>query len=103
MTDEVIEIPRCCSSRIQSEVACRAALRPFTVPAIWDGASEQQQLLRQCGLASVRMADDGERASALDFIRDFVNRHQLNSRHMALTEVHNSSKRWISRPRKTAG
>src|SRR5580658_4778840 len=34
MTDEVIEIPRCCSSRIQSEVACRAALRPLTVPAI---------------------------------------------------------------------
>src|SRR5690242_10563164 len=34
MTDEVTEIPRCCSSRIQSEVAWRAALRPFTVPAI---------------------------------------------------------------------
>src|SRR6202035_4339158 len=26
---------RCCSSRIQSEVAWRAALRPLTVPAIW--------------------------------------------------------------------
>src|SRR6185369_16092875 len=35
MTDEVTEIPRCCSRRIQSEVAWRAALRPFTVPAIW--------------------------------------------------------------------
>src|SRR5882724_5749480 len=35
MTDEVTEIPRCCSRRIQSEVACRAALRPLTVPAIW--------------------------------------------------------------------
>ena len=35
MTEDVIEIPRCCSSRIQSDVACRAALRPFTVPAIW--------------------------------------------------------------------
>src|SRR6185369_14522445 len=35
MTDEVTEIPRCCSSRIQSEVAWRAALRPLTVPAIW--------------------------------------------------------------------
>ena len=35
MTDEVTEIPRCCSSRIQSEVACRVALRPLTVPAIW--------------------------------------------------------------------
>src|SRR5262245_6836734 len=35
MTDEVTEMPRCCSRRIQSEVACRAALRPLTVPAIW--------------------------------------------------------------------
>src|SRR6266404_8449421 len=35
MTDEVTEIPRCCSRRIQSDVACRAALRPLTVPAIW--------------------------------------------------------------------
>src|SRR5882724_12367885 len=35
MTDEVTEIPRCCSRRIQSDVAWRAALRPLTVPAIW--------------------------------------------------------------------
>ncbi len=35
ITDEVTEMPRCCSRRIQSEVACRVALRPFTVPAIW--------------------------------------------------------------------
>src|SRR5580700_1524398 len=28
-------MPRCCSRRIQSEVACRAAFRPFTAPAIW--------------------------------------------------------------------
>src|ERR1700761_3152191 len=35
MTEDVMEIPRCCSRRIQSEVACRAALRPLTVPAIW--------------------------------------------------------------------
>src|ERR1700680_4166381 len=35
MTEEVTEMPRCCSRRIQSEVAWRAALRPFTVPAIW--------------------------------------------------------------------
>src|SRR6185295_4703175 len=35
ITEEVTEIPRCCSRRIQSEVAWRAALRPFTVPAIW--------------------------------------------------------------------
>src|SRR5690242_2339453 len=35
MTDEVIEMPRCFSSAIQSEVAWRAALRPFTVPASW--------------------------------------------------------------------
>ena len=27
-------MPRCCSSRIQSEVAWRAALRPLTVPAM---------------------------------------------------------------------
>ena len=35
ITDEVTEMPRCCSSAIQSEVAWRAALRPFTVPASW--------------------------------------------------------------------
>src|ERR1700733_5648050 len=28
-------MPRCCSSFIQSEVAWREALRPFTAPAIW--------------------------------------------------------------------
>ncbi len=28
-------MPRCCSRRIQSEVAWRAALRPLTAPAIW--------------------------------------------------------------------
>ena len=35
MTDEVTEMPRCCSSAIQSEVAWRLALRPLTVPASW--------------------------------------------------------------------
>ena len=35
MTELVTEMPRCCSRRIQSEVAWRAALRPLTVPAIW--------------------------------------------------------------------
>ena len=35
ITEEVTEMPRCCSKRIQSEVAWRVALRPFTVPAIW--------------------------------------------------------------------
>ena len=35
ITDDVTEMPRCCSRRIQSEVAWRAALRPLTVPAIW--------------------------------------------------------------------
>ncbi len=34
ITELVTEMPRCCSSRIQSEVAWRAALRPLTVPAI---------------------------------------------------------------------
>src|SRR5947208_15682138 len=35
ITEEVTEIPRCCSRRIQSEGAWRAALRPLTAPAIW--------------------------------------------------------------------
>src|SRR5271166_6526353 len=35
ITEEVTEMPRCCSRRIQSDVAWRVALRPFTVPAIW--------------------------------------------------------------------
>src|SRR5215831_12875449 len=34
ITEEVTEMPRCCSRRIQSEVAWRAALRPLTVPAM---------------------------------------------------------------------
>ena len=46
ITEEVMEMPRCFSSAIQSEVAWRAALRPLTVPAIWIGAAEQQQLSR---------------------------------------------------------
>src|SRR5580658_6522081 len=34
ITELVTEMPRCCSRRIQSEVAWRAALRPLTVPAM---------------------------------------------------------------------
>src|SRR3954469_14953371 len=35
MTDDATEMPRCFSISIQSEVAWRDALRPFTAPAIW--------------------------------------------------------------------
>src|SRR5512145_1747226 len=35
MTDDATEMPRCFSISIQSEVACREALRAFTDPAIW--------------------------------------------------------------------
>src|SRR4051794_35363658 len=35
MTEEATEMPRCFSISIQSEVAWREALRPFTAPAIW--------------------------------------------------------------------
>src|SRR3954451_21821090 len=35
MTDEATEMPRCFSISIQSDVAWREALRPFTAPAIW--------------------------------------------------------------------
>jgi hypothetical protein len=35
ITDEVTEMPRSFSSAIQSDVAWRAAFRPFTEPAIW--------------------------------------------------------------------
>src|SRR3546814_1584161 len=35
MTDEVTEMPRCCSIFIQSERARRACPRAFTSPAIW--------------------------------------------------------------------
>ena len=35
ITDDATEMPRCFSISIQSEVACRLALRAFTEPAIW--------------------------------------------------------------------
>src|SRR6201994_959171 len=35
ITDDATEMPRCFSISIQSDVACRAALRAFTEPAIW--------------------------------------------------------------------
>src|SRR5690606_4382073 len=35
ITELATEIPRCFSTSIQSEVACRPLLRAFTVPAIW--------------------------------------------------------------------
>src|SRR5476651_593557 len=35
ITELATEMPRCFSISIQSEVACRALLRAFTVPAIW--------------------------------------------------------------------
>src|SRR5690606_23425044 len=33
ITEVVMEMPRCCSMAIQSEVACRSDLRDLTVPA----------------------------------------------------------------------
>src|SRR6187402_1013427 len=35
MTELVTEMPRCFSTSIQSDVACRALLRALTVPASW--------------------------------------------------------------------
>src|SRR6478609_7675310 len=35
MTELATEMPRCFSISIQSDVACREALRAFTLPAIW--------------------------------------------------------------------
>ena len=35
MTEDVTEMPRSFSIAIQSDVACRAAFRPLTVPASW--------------------------------------------------------------------
>ena len=35
ITELVTEMPRCFSTSIQSDVAWRALLRAFTVPAIW--------------------------------------------------------------------
>ena len=35
ITELVTEMPRCFSTSIQSDVACRLLLRAFTVPAIW--------------------------------------------------------------------
>src|SRR3954463_11412981 len=35
ITDDATEMPRCFSISIQSDVACREALRAFTLPAIW--------------------------------------------------------------------
>ena len=35
ITDDATEMPRCFSISIQSDVACRAALRALTEPAIW--------------------------------------------------------------------
>ena len=35
MTDVVIEIPRCFSISIQSDLACALEPFPFTEPAVW--------------------------------------------------------------------
>ena len=71
ITDEVTEMPRCCSRRIQSEVAWRVALRPFTVPAIWMAPPNSKQLLGERGLAGIRVRDDRKRAPAPDFGSQF--------------------------------
>ena len=39
----------------------------FDLAGLGDGPAVQQELLRQCGLAGVRMGDDGERAPAGNF------------------------------------
>ena len=62
----VIEMPRSCSSAIQSEVACRARLAPAHRAGELDRAGIQQQLLGQRRLAGVGMRDDGERPAPRD-------------------------------------
>ena len=63
--NDATEMPRCFSISIQSDVAWRLALRPFTAPAIWIAPGEQQQFFRQRGLTCVRVGNDGEGAAAL--------------------------------------
>ena len=68
ITDEVMEMPRCFSSAIQSEVACRAALRPFTVPAIWIAPPNSSSFSVSVVLPGVGMRNDGERAPTRRFL-----------------------------------
>ena len=68
ITEEVTEMPRCCSRRIQSEVAWRVGLAALDGAGHLDRAAEQQQLLGQRGLAGIRVGDDGKGAPTRDFL-----------------------------------
>jgi hypothetical protein len=63
MTELVTEMPRCFSTSIQSDVACRELLRALTVPPSGSRRHEQQ-LLGQRRFARVRAGNDGERPPA---------------------------------------
>jgi hypothetical protein len=63
ITDEVTEMPRCCSIAIQSLAARRRSPRAFTSPGDVDRAAGQQQPLGQRRLAGIGVGDDRERAA----------------------------------------
>jgi hypothetical protein len=79
ITEVVTEIPRSFSIDIQSLVACRAVPFALTAPACWivDCSAEKEQLFRQRGLAGVRMTDDTEGSSAVNFFL-IVTSHKLS-------------------------
>ena len=66
-TEELIEIPRCFSISIQSEVVLRWFAFARTAPAKVNRAAVKQQLLGQGRLTGVRMRDNRERAPARGF------------------------------------
>jgi hypothetical protein len=66
MTELVTEIPRCFSTSIQSDVACRLLLRALTVPAIWIAPPYSSSFSVSVVLPGVRVRDDRERPALRD-------------------------------------
>jgi hypothetical protein len=63
-----MEMPRCFSSSIQSEVVARWFLRSGDGAGEMDGVAVEQEFLRERGLARIGVRDDREGATAGDFL-----------------------------------
>src|SRR5579872_1631294 len=104
ITEEVTEIPRCCSRRIQSEVACRVALRPLTVPAIWIAPPNSSSFSVSVVLPASgweMMANVRRRLISLD-ISTSVTNHFLEYVHLHVHGSQSTRCRWGAAPAREA-
>ena len=83
MAEAVIEMPRSCSMSIQSEAAIFPPFPPTDHAGGADHARVEEELFGEGGLAGVRVADNGKRASLGRRDRQFILLSRIGTHHGA--------------------